>query len=90
MKSRRKFNSEFKAKVSLEALSERLTISELAQKYDIHPHQINTWKREFKENASLIFETKGGKTKTEDKESDTLYKIIGQQKLEIDFLKKAL
>lgn len=39
-RSRRKFSAEFKTKVVLEALSERLTASELAQKYEIHPNQI--------------------------------------------------
>ena len=34
-KNRRRFGAEFKAKVALEALSERQTLSELAEKYGI-------------------------------------------------------
>ena len=90
MKTRRKFSAEFKTKVVLETLKERLTVSELSQKYQIHPHQINTWKKEFKQKASLVFSSKSAGTPDNAKEKDTLYKIIGQQKLEIDFLKKAL
>lgn len=39
-KSRRKFTSAFKTKVVLEALKERSTIQELAQKFELHPAQI--------------------------------------------------
>ena len=45
-RSRRKFSSDFKSKVVLEALRERSTIEELAQKYELHPTQINLWKKE--------------------------------------------
>ena len=44
---KRKFSSDFKAKVVLEALSERYTIQELARKLEIHPSQITLWKNQF-------------------------------------------
>ncbi|MEK7198768.1 MAG: transposase [Bacteroidota bacterium] len=44
-KSRRKFGADFKATVVLEALRERSTIEELSRKYELHPTQINTGKR---------------------------------------------
>ena len=53
--SRRKFTAEFKTKVCLEAIKERQTIEALAKKYDIHPTQINTWKKEFLQNSSAAF-----------------------------------
>ncbi len=34
--SRRKFSSKFKTKVVLEALKERSSMAELAQKYELH------------------------------------------------------
>ncbi|TXB59453.1 transposase [Phaeodactylibacter luteus] len=37
MANRRKFTSEFKKKVVLEALQERVTLADLAQKYELHP-----------------------------------------------------
>ncbi|TKG88123.1 helix-turn-helix domain-containing protein [Puteibacter caeruleilacunae] len=91
MKTQRKFSSEFKAKVALEALKERESITELAKKYDLHPNQITTWKKDFISNASSIFES-GTKKKTEesDHEKEKLYQAIGQLKVENDFLKKAL
>ena len=44
-KMRRKFSSEFKAKVALEALKEKSSLEELAKKYEVHPVQISNWKR---------------------------------------------
>ena len=90
-KSRRKFSADFKAKVVLEALKERNTIEEIARKYEVHPNQIHTWKKEFLNNASLVFSS--GDRLMEDKkqqeeEREKLYAQIGQQKVEIDWLKK--
>ncbi len=38
--TRRKFTAAFKAKVAIEALKERMTLSELSEQYEIHPNQI--------------------------------------------------
>ncbi len=51
--TRKKFTPKFKTKVVLEALKERLSNQELAQKFDIHPQQISTWKREFLNGAEV-------------------------------------
>jgi len=91
MKSKRKFTPEFKSKVALEALKERESVSELAMKYELHPNQINDWKKEFMANAASVFSK--GKTESpsmDDKEKQKLYQVIGQLKVENDFLKKAL
>ena len=89
--SRRKFTSKFKTKVVLEALKEYQTLAELSRRYELQPQQISTWKREFVEGAESVFEkgTKSRKTEAEEKETHLL-QMIGQQKVEIDFLKKAL
>jgi Transposase and inactivated derivatives len=89
--TRRKFTAKFKKDVVIEALRERITTNELAQKHGVSPQQISTWKREFLNNAEQVF---GGKKKTKkdeaEQEKEALLKIIGQQKVDIDFLKKAL
>ncbi len=89
--SRRKFTSEFKAKVCIEALKERQSIESLSKKYDLHPTQINTWKKEFLGNSAAVFE-KEGKDSTTNTEQliQALYAQIGEQKVAIDFLKKNL
>ena len=38
--TRRKFSSKFKTKVVLEALKERMSMSELARKFELQPQQI--------------------------------------------------
>ncbi len=88
-KTRRKFSPAFKAKVAIEALKEQSTLQELATKHEVHPNQITTWKSEFIKNGSSVFETKSDK-KEPDIDIDKLYKVIGEQKVEIDFLKQVL
>lgn len=89
--SRRKFTSKFKTKVVLEALKERSSLAELAQKYDLHPQQISTWKRDFLSGAESVFDNgKSSKKSEADQEKDRLLKTIGQLKVENDFLKNAL
>jgi transposase len=91
--TRRKFTSEFKKKVVLEALKERNTIQELATKYEIHPQQITDWKRQFLDNSEAAFERPGaedGRASEKDKLIEQLFAQIGQLKVENDFLKKKL
>ena len=90
--TRKKFTAKFKTEVVLESLKERMTNQELARKFDIHPQQISTWKREFLNGAAEVFtkgKKKSAKTEQEQREGQLL-KMIGQQKVEIDFLKSAL
>ena len=88
---RRKFTSKFKTKVVLEALSERYTLAQLAERHQLHPNQISQWKKQFLSNADSVFDN-GAKTPKEqaDEEKDKLLKTIGQLKVENDFLKNAL
>jgi len=90
--SRTKYTPKFKTRVVLEALKERMTNQELARKFNIAPQQISTWKRNFLDGAEDVF-SKGkainAKTEQEQKEEELL-RTIGQQKVEIDFLKKNL
>ena len=88
--SRRKFSSEFKSKVCIEAIKEQQTIESLAKKYDLHPTQINTWKKEFLQKSSAVFD-KEGNAGSSDKDDliQALYAQIGELKVANDFLKKS-
>lgn len=90
-RARRKFTAEFKTKVVIEALKERNTIEELSRKYELHPNQINIWKREFLNNATAAFgvDKEVGKKEAE-ADLEKLYAQIGQMKVENDWLKKKL
>ncbi len=87
MTKRRKFTSAFKHKVVIEAIKERLTIGELAQKYELHSNVIKNWKKEFLEKSQEVFD-KPSKKKEPNTNEDELYRQIGKLKVENDFLKK--
>jgi transposase-like protein len=87
-RTRRVFNSEFKAKVALAALREDKTLAELCQQFELHPTQIVEWKKQLLANASGAF---GSESKViEAVDLKPLHAKIGQQALEIDFLESAL
>ena len=56
--TRRKFSSAFKARVALEALKERETLSELSTRFEVAQEIISRWKGEFVKQSSIVFETK--------------------------------
>jgi transposase len=90
MKSKRqKHSGAFKAKVAIEALQERETLSELSKKYGIHPNTITRWKKEFLERAPQLFD-KTNPADKEEKDLEKLYAKIGQLEMEKEFLKKNL
>jgi transposase len=87
---RRKFTTNFKTKVVLEALKERESLSSLAEKYELHSQQISNWKREFLNKAEEVFATSKSKKSEAEEEKDKLLKTIGTLKVENDFLKEVL
>lgn len=89
-RKRRKFSTAFKVKVAVEALKERQTLSELAERFELHANQISQWKREFLDNADKAFAEKSSKKEDPEEKMDKLYQKIGQLEIENDFLKKSL
>jgi len=88
--SRRKFTAEFKAKVALEALQERTTLSELSQRYGLHPNQIVQWKKSLQSNGFRVFQDTQPEKDDRDKLIESLYKEIGSLTMDVNFLKKKL
>ena len=88
-KTRRNHGSAFKAKVALEALKGEQTVAEIAAKHGLHPTLVNEWKRQLADGASAVFDKGTGKVE-KDSEAGELYKQIGQQKVELDFLARRL
>ena len=92
-RKRRHYDANFKVRVVLATLQEGKPLAELASAFDVHPNQIRNWKTEFLEKASGVFT---GNKDDQDalnilkEERDTLHQRIGQQSMEIDFLKKSL
>ena len=87
LKGRRKHSPAFKAKVALEAVKGQETVAQLAARYEVHPGQIQAWKKALSEGAAGVF----GKDQEKKSKNDAvliprLYQEIGQLKVERDFL----
>lgn len=86
-RTRRKFTAKFKTRVVLEAIKERQTLAQLAERFELHPNQISIWKKEFLDNSEKVFD----EPKKEKKDpTGKLYRKIGELQIEVDFLKKNL
>ena len=86
---RKSHPSKIKAKVAIEALKGHQTINQIAAEFDVHPSQVNAWKKQLLESSSDVFgngRKKQGESHEEEK--DKLYNQIGRLKVEVDWLKK--
>ena len=48
---RKKISAELKAKVAIESIKGLKTISEISSIYQVHPHQVSLWKKQYLESA---------------------------------------
>ena len=77
----------FKARVALEAVKERETVSVLAKRFAVHPTQIHDWKRRLVEQAAAVFEKENAQP-AETVAPAELYEQIGRLKVELEYVKK--
>jgi transposase-like protein len=86
---RRRHSNQFKFNVALEASKGTKTVNELASQYNLHPSQINSWKRQLLEEGPGVFSRKTGREQQEQEARETeLYEQIGRLKMELEWLKK--
>ena len=86
---RKSYNSEFKARVALEAVKGERSLAELAAHYEVHPNQIRQWKKQLFASATDIFSDRRRKVALDDEdEKAKLFEQIGRLKVELDWLKK--
>ena len=87
-RTRRKIDATLKAKIVLEALREQASISELAEKYAVHPNQIYAWRKRLEDDAVQVFRRRI--RHHEPKQLEELHAKIGQLTMERDRLAKTI
>ena len=89
-KTRRKIDAALKAKIALEAVREQVTVTDLAQRHQVHPNQIYAWKRQLLDNAGRAFDSRVGvdAEAASARELEKLHAKIGQLTIENDFFAK--
>jgi len=88
MKSRRKFTKEFK-QTAVRRLESGQSVAEVARALEVNPSELQRWRRELQEHGARAFGG-GGKKRAEESQVVALERKVGQQAMEIDFLKRAL
>ena len=86
--SRRLFTKEFKL-AAVRRLEQGVSIGEAARALEVNPNILHRWRREFRTGPGNAFPGNGKQRWAEGQIAD-LERTIGQQTLEIDFLKGCL
>lgn len=71
--NRRHYSAEQKVKILREHLENRISLSELAEKYSIHVNDLYRWKKQLFEGAAEIFnKSQNGKVSADEKKVEQL------------------
>ena len=86
--SRRQFTKEFKL-AAVRRLEQGISMAEAARALEVNPNVLHRWRRDFQQSPEQAFPGLGKKRADENRVAE-LERKIGQQALEIDFLKRCL
>lgn len=86
--SRRTFTREFKV-AAIKRLQTGMPVGRVARELQVSPNQLHSWKRQFEEKPNSAFSGEG-RRRGEETQVAELERKIGQQAMEIDFLKSCL
>jgi len=87
-KKRQQRSPDLKAAIVLEVLTGKMSVPAAARKYKIKDSVIYGWRNEVIEKLPLVFSTKTADADSQEKVAE-LERLIGQQAIEIEALKKA-
>lgn len=86
---RRNHSAAFKAKAALEAIKGEQTLSELSERFEVHPNQVTQRKKKLLDSAPEVFAS-GNNQSSREPDVKELHAKIGQLAVENDFLSGAL
>jgi len=86
--SRRLFTKEFKL-AAVRRLEQGISIQEAARALEVNPNVLHRWRREFRQGSGNAFPG-NGKPRWSEGQIAELERKVGQQALEIDFLRGCL
>ena len=86
---RKKYTSEFKTKIVLAVLSEKMSVTQASKKYKIKPQVISRWKTEFLEKAPQVFSIKNNAQTDSEEKIEELERMVGKLTMQLEILKKA-
>ena len=89
-RKRRNHSPSFKAKVALSAIKGDRSLAELAEQFDVHPNQIQEWKRKLLDSADQVFGRGNKQAPDGEFKIKELHAKIGQLTMERDFLEQGL
>jgi len=92
-RQRRNFSAKFKSDLVIELLRGEKDLNTLAAENNIQPNLLRNWKKEFLDNAFVVFDDKREenlkeKLTEERKEKAEYAKKVGQLTMQVDWLKK--
>jgi len=90
----KKYSAKEKSKIVLETLKEGKTIAQIGSDYNVHPRNIQYWRKQFLENVEVVFDreqiVKKYKEALRDEASktDELHRQIGELTAQLNWAKK--
>ena len=87
-----KFSPDQNIQIVLESIKTAISTAELCRKHNVNPQTFQTWRQKFMDagKSGLSHHGKKDPVKIIKKENDDLKRIIGEQAIVIDALKKTL
>src|SRR5579863_7101818 len=86
--SRRKFTKELKL-AAIQRLDAGASVAEVARAFEVNPNLLHRWRKEYRHGPRNAFPG-GGKRRWDETKIARLERKVGQQTVEIDFLKRCL
>ena len=87
-RKRRRFSSEFKAKVVFEIMSGQRSKAEICRTHRLRPDLVTRWTRQLVERAPTLFE-RGAPDDAQQQQIAELERLVGRLTVELEAAKKA-